>query len=196
MTTTKSTKQRVRTVAKFSTVPLGLLASGALVLGYSNAAFTAQTSNAGNNWSTGSVDLKNNLTTPLFSHTGGNAAGATPDKALAPGDTLANRQIKIDYTGANAADIRLYANLGTDAGNVAQYIDVTINDGASNIYNGTLKNLTTSNPNWASGIGGWTPGSTASKTYTFTAKLKDTAPDSASGQSITGTSFTWEAHAA
>src|SRR5262245_61433998 len=196
MTTTKSSKKRIRSVAKYTAVPLGLLASGALVLGFSNAAFTAQTSNTGNDWATGSVSLSNNLTVPLFSHTGTNVAGG-PDGALAPGDLLANRPIQITYTGGNAADIRLFANLGTQSGgNVANYINLTINDGTSNIYQGTLANLAASNTSWATGIGGWTPGGTETRTFTFHASLDANAPAAAAGQTVTGTSFTWEARAA
>jgi hypothetical protein len=195
MTTTKSTKQRVKRAAKWSAVPLGLAASGVLVLGYSNAAFTAQTSNAGNNWSTGTVSLTNNLTKPMFDYTATPANKSNPDKALAPGDSLSNT-IKVDYSSGNAATIKVFATPGSDAASIAQYIDVKINDGATDIYTGTLANLTTANSNFATGLGTWNPAGTDSKTYTFTATLKNTAPDTAAGKSITGTSFTWEAHAA
>jgi len=196
MTTTRNSKQRVRSVAKYTAIPLGLLASGALVLGFSNAAFTASTSNAGNNWATGSVSLTNDATLPLFSHTGNTVVGG-PDKLLAPGDVLADRPITINYTSGNAADIRLFANVGAQTGGLAQYINVTINSqgSATPIYQGTLANLAASNTNWATGIGGWTPGGTETRTFTFHASLDASAPAGAAGQTVTGTTFTWEAQA-
>jgi hypothetical protein len=131
----------------------------------------------------------------MFDSTATPAGKASPDKALAPGDSLSNT-IKVDYTSGNAANVKLYATLGTDAGAIAPYLDVKINDGSTDIYNGTLANLTTANNTFATGIGAWNPTGTASKTYTFTATLKSSAPDTASGKSITGTNFVWEAHAA
>lgn len=51
---------RRRRFARAGAVPIGLLAAGALVFAGSQSAFTATTDNAGNTWSAGKVDLKNN----------------------------------------------------------------------------------------------------------------------------------------
>lgn len=64
---------RRRRFARAAAVPIGLLASGALVFAGSQSAFTATTDNAGNTWSTGKVVLKNN---------GGKTTAGTTDFAV------------------------------------------------------------------------------------------------------------------
>lgn len=186
---------RIKKIAKWAALPIGLIVSGALVLGFSNAAFTAQTSNSGNNWSTGTVGLNNNLTKAMFDATAAPANKGVADPLMYPGKTLTNT-IQVNYSGTAPADVHLYATLGTDAGSIAQYMNVTINDGTSNIYTGTLANLTSTKTDFASGISGWSPTASASKTYTFTVTMDPTAPNTAQGKAIagvSGTTFTWDA---
>src|SRR4051812_44560547 len=77
-----------------SAVPIGLIASGALVWNASYAAFTATTVNPGNSWSTGSVALSDSQ--------GGSSSGATGTALwsgqtnLIPGST-GTKCIKVTY---------------------------------------------------------------------------------------------------
>ncbi|WP_146031809.1 hypothetical protein [Arthrobacter sp. AFG7.2] len=52
-----SPSSRVRKIAMFASAPLAILIAGGMVWQGSQAAFTAQTRNAGNSWSTGNVVL-------------------------------------------------------------------------------------------------------------------------------------------
>lgn len=81
-------------------LPVGLLASGALVWQSSYAAFSATTSNPGNAWAAGSVVLADNDSGVALFNT-------TDDGTLKPGSTR-SRCIRVDYTGSLASDIRLF----------------------------------------------------------------------------------------
>lgn len=183
---------KIRKLAKLAVIPIGLLTSGLMVLGFSNAAFTAQTPNAGNQWKSGSVSLTNTLTKPMFDYTAAPAGKGSADALLVPGAPVSNT-IQVNYTGNTTANIRIYAALGADTGSMAQYLNVTINDGATNVYTGTLANLASTKTNFATGIPGWSPTGAASKTYTFTVTMDPSTPNSAQNASIGATTFTWEA---
>jgi hypothetical protein len=184
-------RNRIKTIAKWAAIPVGIALSGALVLGFSNSAYTAQSSNAGNTWSTGSVGLTKNLTLPMFDYTANPANKAVKDPLLVPNQSVSNT-ITVNYTGNVAADVRIYSALGADSGGLAPYLKVKINDGAADIYTGTLAQLGAKN-NYATGITGWTPTGAASKTYTFTVTVDSAAPAGTAGQAVNATTFTWEA---
>ena len=177
MTTTSRSRTRTKIGSGIAGVGLAALA----VLGFSNAAFHAETDNAQNNWSTrateGEVSLEDNLDAPLFS-VGLNGApmpytGAY-DEALfvddAEGETgIADREITVTYTGSEAADVRMYLAPGyTQTNGLAADTIVTVTRGATEIYNGPLANMPT---DYAGASGNaWlvqpsTDGATA--TYTF-----------------------------
>src|SRR5215471_12748006 len=103
-------KTRARKIAKWGSVPMGIALSGALVLGFSHSAYTAQTTNAANTWSTGTVGLDNNLTLPMFDYTKNPANKGVKDPLLVPGQSISNT-ITVNYTGSVAASVRIYETL-------------------------------------------------------------------------------------
>jgi len=81
------------------TVPLAVLASGWFVYQASNAAFTATTSNPGNNWTAGNVQLSDSQNgTALF-----NVTNVLPALSNA-----ASKCIKVTYNGNVAAKVKMY----------------------------------------------------------------------------------------
>jgi hypothetical protein len=185
------TRKRIRTTAKWAAVPAGIVLSGALVLGFSNSAYNAQTSNSGNTWSTGSVGITNNLSLPMFDYTANPANKGTKDPLLVPGQSVTNT-ITVNYTGNVAADVRIYSTLGTDAGSIAPNLKLKINDGATDIFTGTLADFGAKS-NYTNGVTGWSPTGPAAKTYTFTVTLDSLAPPGSAGKVVGATTFTWEA---
>ena len=168
-------------------VAAGLVLSGAAVMGFSNAAFTASTSNTGNNWTTGTVNLSSNrsASTPLFSATGPNVANSK-DAPMVPGAGY-TRTIDVEYSGTVAADITLTAVKGTATSNLDKKTNVNISDGTTTVYNGTLYDMPTSFASYK-----WsTPAApTSVKTYTFTITVDGDAPQ---GATVSNVDFTWTA---
>ncbi len=181
-----TTSTRTRKIAKFAAVPVGLLTSGALILGFSSAAFTAQTTNEGNNWAAGSVSLTDEYSNKFRIFDAKNLDGA-----LMPGEATAWKYIAVDYVGTEKANVKLAVALPAGTGDIAKYIDLTITNGYKTFYTGTLADL-------AAMPGGvdtlWQTkgtGSGESMTFNFHAKLAANTPDSISGQTIGATTFTW-----
>lgn len=179
-------------------VLVGLVASGALVWRGTSAAFTAQTSNAANAWTTGSVALTDDDgAAAMFTATG-----------LLPGDQGENC-ITVDYDGSVATSVKLYRSASADVDTVAQHIDLVITEGTGGgfgdctgfvadgaaIYSGTLATFTTTKLAYASGVGAWAPDdATDSKVYKFEYTLNAATPDAKQGKTTTAT-FQWEAQA-
>ena len=175
---------------RYAVAPLALVASSALVWHASDAAFKADTSNGTNNWAAGTVVLSDDDTgTALF-----NASN------LKPGDTGA-KCITVTYQGSVSALVKLY---GTANGDLAQYLDLTVEEGtggssstcsgfsaASTVYTGTLNGFASTHQSFATGAGNWSvPTPPASRTFRFSYSLADA--NAAQGRSASAT-FTWEA---
>jgi len=184
-------KNRVRTIAKWAILPVGVVLSGIMVLGFSNSAFTATTTNANNSWSTGTVNINNNLAAPMFSYSANTYKGAK-DALLIPNQAITS-QITITYTGNVKSDIRIYPSGNLPTGALADNMTLDIKDGANSVFNGSLTSFGTK-ANWATTTAvPWiatTNGET--KTYTFTVTAGANVP---SGATLDATTFTWEAHA-
>jgi hypothetical protein len=139
-------------------VPLGMLASGALVYQASNAAFTAQTtSNAA--FTTGSVVLTNSAST-AFSLSG-----------VKPGDS-GNTCIDVTYGGNLPANVKVYlknytsTKPGPVANGLGQYLRVSIQETNNNkdcaggptygaATTNDLSSLSTSYTGWSNGLAAW-----------------------------------------
>lgn len=161
-----------------------------------NAAFTATTSNAGNSWTTGSVDLTDDdAGAALFTASG-----------LTPGST-GSRCLTVTYTGTVATAVEVYASASTDPDAIAQYLDITIQEGSgggfgsctgfvpsSTIFTGTLNTFVTTHTGYASGVGAWAPSGNGSRVYRISYTLNAGTPNSAEGGTATAT-FQWEAQA-
>ena len=165
------------------------------------SAFSATTTNSGNNISSGTVVLGDN---------DNNAAMYTVTNQK-PGDSF-QQCIKVDFTGSLASTVKLYT--ASTIGTLGQYIDLQIRTGsgsptfpgctgftpdAADLYSGTLSNFATTYTNWTNGLLDAGPGAASSwangnsVVYRFTLTLQSGAPDTAQGLSTGSHAITWEA---
>jgi hypothetical protein len=123
--TTHSSAARRRRAARLAAPIAGLLAAGLLVWQGSTAAFTAQTTNTGDAWSTGNLNLTND------GGTGGTYAATTTalfgETLIKPGSTGA-KCINVRSTGNLPGTLKLYrgALSGTNATNLANNLVITV----------------------------------------------------------------------
>jgi Camelysin metallo-endopeptidase len=165
------------------------------------SAFSATTTNSGNNISSGTVVLgDNDSNSAMYT--------ATNQK---PGDTF-QQCIKVDYTGSLSSTVKLYT--ASTIGTLGQYVDLQIRTGsgsptfpgctgftpdAADLYSGTLSNFASTYTNWSNGLLDAGPGANTSwvngnsVVYRFTLTLQSSAPDTAQGLSVGSHAFTWEA---
>jgi hypothetical protein len=190
---------RRRSGALAAAVVVGLVASGAFVWQSTSAAFTATTSNPSSSWATGSVAISDDdASAALFTATG-----------LVPGST-GTKCIVVTYSGTiAAAGVKLYAASSVDSSNLAQYVNLTIEEGTggtfaggcgsfvlgTNVYTGTLANFNTTKTSYLSGgVGTWAPtGATQTKVYKFTYTLNAATPSTGFQGVTASTVFQWEA---
>lgn len=180
-----------------ASVLIGVLASSATVLTATRAAFSDTTSNSGNSFSAGTVDLvDDDSDSALFTVTN-----------LVPGQSV-TRCIEVTYQGtiANPGAVRLYSGGLVDSGSLASELDLTVEEGTGGTFatctgfnpsvvieSGTLADFDTDHTAYSSGVGSWDPSATPdSRTYRITVALSSSAANSAQGQSVTGLTFTWE----
>jgi hypothetical protein len=200
---TEQRRGRRRLIAVVAT-PLAVLISGALVWNSSYAAFSAQISNGGNSWSTGSVVLSGDDGSSSPTATVGTAMFTAT--ALKPGSTGTNC-VHVTYSGSLAASVKVYVATGglTGSAPLAGQINFTVVEGTggvfnncsgfvagTTIYNGTLANLAATKTDFASGVGTWAPTNGQSKTYQITYTLSASAPNTVQATSAAAV-VTWEA---
>ncbi|MDX6245228.1 MAG: hypothetical protein QOE76_2951 [Frankiales bacterium] len=193
---------RVRKNLAKGVLPVGILASAAMVWQSSYAAFSGTTTNGGNSMTAGTVKLTDAANgTALLTATG-----------LKPGST-GSACIKLTYGGNLAAATKLYVAAGdlttTTPSNLAPYLTLKVDEGAgtdpacsdfvatANDYNPTnstaltLDGFATSATSFANGVGAWLPAANgATKNYRFIWTVQD--DNAAQGLNATVT-FTWEA---
>ena len=179
-----------------------VLAAALAVVGLGTySAFSATTTNSGNNISSGTVVLGDNDV---------NAAMYNVSNQK-PGDTF-QQCIKVDYTGSLSSTVKLYT-LST-IGSLGQYIDLQVRTGSgsptfpgcsgfspdgSDLYSGTLANFGTTYNSYANGLLDAGPGAASSwvngnsVVYRFTLTLQASAPDVAQNTSTGSHAITWEA---
>lgn len=164
--------------------------------------FSATTQNAGNEISSGTVEISDNDSgAALYNATG-----------FRPGETI-SRCIRTTYTGSLPALVRLYSP--SAPGPLAQYVDLTITQGTQAsptfpncagftpdptgvIFTGTLQGFEQTRGSYAAGIAtaptgksSWSNGEAL--VYRFQATLQASAPDSTQGWSSGVHTFLWEA---
>jgi hypothetical protein len=192
----------------------GLIGSGALIANASFSAFSSTTSNAGNNWSAGTVTLTDDDTGYSMFSTSTTAHGEANSANMKPGQSVVSC-VKVTYSGNLASTVKLYAtsvtdNVGVSTGMVA-YLHVKVEEGtagafgsactgfagASTIWGGTNNAAdlisafpTTYAAGQASGLASWTNGSL--RAYRFTMTVDSSAPDTSQGASASAT-FNWQA---
>jgi Camelysin metallo-endopeptidase len=167
------------------------------------SAFSSTTSNPGNEFQAGTVNIGDNDSgTAIYN-----------SQNAAPGESV-TKCIKVTYSGSLDADVKLY--VADTVGSLAQYVDLTIQpgnfpgappaanactgftaDGAA-VFNNTLQNFRTNHNSWANGLVD-NPGSTTewaagnSVVYQITASVQSGAPNSAQDTTTDVHAFTWEA---
>lgn len=163
-------------------VPIGVLLSGLLVWQSSHAAFTAQTTNPTNTWSTGTVTLTDNDSdVALFA--------SASNTNLKPGTTYGPRCIHVTYGGALDADVKLYVQSADVTGQLPPYLNLTVDIetisgtptfgtcstpiGTTQLYSGTLAALTTTHGGWSTGAGSWAATTGQVRQYRFSYTITD-----------------------
>ncbi len=180
---------------------LVLVAAVAVVGIGTYSAFSATTTNSGNNISSGTVVLGDN-------DVNGAMYNVTNQK---PGDTF-QQCIKVDYTGSLSSTVKLYT--ASTIGALGPYIDLQIRTGSgspafpgctgfspdgADLYSGTLANFASTYTNWSNGLLDAGPGAASSwvngnsVVYRFTLTLQASAPDAAQNTSTGSHAITWEA---
>lgn len=190
-----------------ASVPVAVVASGALVWQSSYSAFSATTANPTNNWSSGTVRLADNDSdTALFTASGlkPGSTGVKCINVLSSGSLpSAVKLYGTGYTstpgtaGKNLGDvITLKVEEGTGATNAACSGFVADTAASATIFNGTLSSFASGATAYASGVGTWTPAGVStgseSKSYRLTYALSSTA-DNGYQNASTSIGFTWEA---
>lgn len=179
-------------------VTVGSAAAALSVLAVSSAAFTDTTENTGNTWAAAKVELvDDDSDSAMFEVTG-----------MLPGETV-EHCIEVSYTGTTyeVTPIKLYAAETSNVENFASHLDVTVQEGTGATFdpactdftatgtiinNQPLSTITSTNTDFASGVGAFKPTSGKTKVaYKFTITLGADTPDSAQGDSA-GATFTWE----
>jgi hypothetical protein len=180
-----------------ASVPIAMIASGAMVWHASYSAFSSTTSNPTNNWTAGTVALTDDdSNTAMF-----NASG------LKPGSTGA-KCIVVTSNGNLPSSVKLYGSSYSTTKSLSDYLTITVDEGTGGsfaggcgsfsstqqIYNGSLTTFGTTKTSFGNGVGTWTPTGTAGETkvYKVTYTLSATTPDTAQGGTA-ALGFTWEA---
>jgi hypothetical protein len=188
--------------ARWAAVLVGFVASAGMVWQASYAAFSAQTDNTGNSWSSGTVVLSDDDSgAVLFSASN-----------MKPGDS-STKCIQVTYTGTLAANVKLYGAVTAGSPDLSPYIKLKVEQGTGGTFadctgfspNGTTPTLFDGTLGGASSFAAatdWTSGilstfaptgaSTESYTYRVTATLDSNAPNSVQGGSAQA-NFIWEA---
>jgi len=190
----------IRTKVLLTVLCVGALGSLAAMSVF--GAFSATTTNAGNEITAGTVTIgDNDAGEALYTLTGAK-----------PGDSV-SKCIKVTYTGSLDADVHLYTT--STIGPLGQYVDLTITPGSQSsssfpdcsgftadaggpVYSGTLQEFGTAKNSYANGVVD-NPGTSTkwvtedSVVYKVTATLQSSAPDAAQGLTTGAHTFTWEA---
>lgn len=194
--TPSSGSRRGARLGAVAATALAFTGATGLVWQASYSAFSAQTTNPGDTWATGSVTLTDD------------DAGATMFNAtnMKPGAT-GSHCIVVTSNGSLPASIKLYGTGLTTTNGLSTYITLTVTQGTGgsfgscsgytqaatnpSVYSGTLAGFTANSYN--TGLGSWTtPGGVSdSRTFQFTWTFSSTPPDSTQGGSAS-VNFVWE----
>ena len=192
--------QRAQKLLVGAATPVALVVAAGMVYQASYAAFSGQTRNSGNDWSTGSVNLTDD----------DNGSARFQVANMLPGDTD-TKCIKVTANASVASTVKGYSvNPVPSSSGLENRILVTIKDGAGGSFadcagftadrtlmsDVTLAQLATAN-SYATGIGGWSvaPG-TSTKTYQVTWRFDTSGMTQAQVDALqnsrTGIDMQWE----
>lgn len=194
---TPTLSSRSRRLVRWAALPVAVLASGVIVSTASYAAFTSSTDNSGNAWAAGAIAL------------GDDDAGSAMFTAgyLQPGSTGVNC-ITVASEGSLSSDIRLYADNASQTGDLDEYLQMEIVQGAgggygscddfvpdatdASVFSGTLRDLATTAVDHASGIGAWdSMGGGEERVFRISYTLAEAAPNTVQGGTA-GVDLVWE----
>lgn len=179
--------------AAWIALPLAVIASGVIVGTSSYAAFSAQTENAANSWSAGTVTLTDDDQ--------GQALFDVDD--LVPGDQGSD-VITVTATTSKQSTVKLFTKDSADD-RLAEHLHLTVERGHLTdpsdensfvvdepVSAGTLEDLQAAT-SFGTGLGAWQPATgDEAATYRFSYELDDATPNTAQGAAA-GTTFVWEA---
>ncbi|MFE9890259.1 hypothetical protein [Streptomyces scopuliridis] len=183
-------------LAQVVPVPLGLLLSGALVWGATNADWSGTSSNSGNTWTAGSAGLANDSKVPMFDI----------DK-MRPGDTGFNC-IEIKSNADVPTALKLYSNSQNWPSNYQSFIDLKIDVGSGGTFgdcdgftrhrtafDGTLDQFVALHTDFRAGVGPWPLSGKPpnSLSFRFSWKFSPSAPNGSQSVNTNEVIFTWEA---
>lgn len=158
-----------------------------LVFQATTAAWTTDTANAGNSWGTATLGLSQTPTSVMFAATN-----------MLPGDSD-TATITIANTGTVDLSVALYGANLADADTLAQYLNLVVTVGATDVYTGTVAGFAGTHTNHGNGVGDGTSavllqeaGATGdSYSVTFTVTLDSNTPETHQGADAT-IDFVWE----
>ncbi|MES2170454.1 MAG: hypothetical protein V4479_06995 [Actinomycetota bacterium] len=190
---------RTRKIAAFTVGPAAILVAGLLVWQGSVAAFTAQTANVGNNWSTGSVTLSNDSA----------GVAAFQVQNVTPGQT-GTRCLKVTSTSTVPGTVKTYiARLGaqglennilvsTQIGTGGSFADCTGFVSTAGLPSVSLSTAAVTYSNYSTGVLPWSTTGTAGESMTYkvtwifdTTGLSQSAIDALQGKSVS-VDVVWE----
>ena len=206
--------RRISRLLGFTVVPVSLIATGLFVTASSYSVFNAQTSNAANSWTAGTITLTDD--------DGGSTAMFNVSN-LKPGST-GSRCIVVNYTGSNtslAPTIRLYGQnyVTTSTPNLGTQLNIQIEQGSGTstfanssggctgftpsgtVYTGMLSAFSTAASSYTtsgtSALPAWSPSAASeSRVFKFTWTFQSTGSitnDNTFQGKGTGIDFVWEA---
>jgi hypothetical protein len=177
-------------------VPLGLVLSGVLVWGATYADWSANTSNGGNVWTSGSIGLANDSRVPMF-HI----------EQMKPGDSGSNC-IQIKSNADTPAALKLYSSSPNWPKNYQSFLNLKIEVGTGGTFGncagfvplgtaftGTLDTFVALHTDYHNGVGPWTlPGRPPNALgFRFSWQFSPAAPNGAQSSDTNEVTFTWEA---
>ncbi|MER8067470.1 hypothetical protein ABTZ59_04050 [Streptomyces sp. NPDC094034] len=183
-------------LAQVVPVPLGLLLSGALVWGATNADWSGTSSNSGNTWTSSSLGLANDSKVPMFSI-----------DDMRPGDTGSNC-IEIKSNADFPTALKLYSSSENWPSNFQSFVDLKIEVGSGGTFgncrgftphrtafDGTLDTFVALYNDFRTGLGPWIlPGKPPNAlSFRFAWKFSPSASNGAQSTSTNEVIFTWEA---
>ncbi|MEX0152962.1 TasA family protein [Microbacterium sp. LMI1-1-1.1] len=189
--------RRSSRLATWIAVPAALVAAGIVVSSSSYAAFSDTTSNDGNSWRAGTVQLDDD--------DAGQALFTVPNAKPGDGGTTC---ITVTSTGSLASDVRLYAVDATGSNALPDHLALAVEVGTGGgsgscdgfqpegdaVFRGTVAQFTSAHTSFADGAPSWNPTGAPpeSRTYRFSWQLDADAPNSVQGGTAS-TTFVWEA---
>ena len=178
----------LRTIITAATMA-GVLASGMLVWGSSNAMFNGKTANPASSWSAGTVSISDD----------DGAAAMFTTTGILPGDT-GQKCITATYTGSATAGVKVYGSL---TGTLGPYVDLTIEQGTGGSFasctgfvsalstTATMSAFVAASSNYGTGFGSWTPTANGqTRVYRVSWAIR---ADNAAVSRTAGLTLTWEA---